>query len=68
MDAITEGSPINDSGKQPAAMRRLLGRTAKDWWPESLSIEILHQKGVSGNPMGDDYDYRSEFLTLTTTS
>ncbi len=64
MDAITQGSPINDPNKQPAAMRRLLGRTAKDWWPESLSIEILHQKGVSGNPMGDDFDYRSEFLTL----
>ncbi len=64
MDAITQGSPINDPSKQPAAMRRLLGRTAKDWWPESLSIEILHQKGVSGNPMGDDFDYRSEFLTL----
>ncbi|WP_210358223.1 catalase/peroxidase HPI [Sphingomonas beigongshangi] len=64
MDAITEGSPINDPKKQPAAMRRLLGQTAKDWWPESLSIDILHQKGVSGNPMGDDFDYRSEFLTL----
>ena len=64
MDAITQGSPINDPGKQPAAKRRLLGRTAKDWWPESLSIDILHQKGVSGNPMGDDFDYRSEFLTL----
>ncbi len=64
MDAITEGSPINDPGKQPAAMRRLLGRTAKDWWPESLSVDILHQKGVSGNPMGDDYNYRKEFLAL----
>ena len=64
MDAITQGSPINDPGKQPAAKRRLLGRTAKDWWPESLSIDILHQKGVSGNPMGDDFDYRSEFLSL----
>ncbi len=64
MDAITQGSPINDPNKQPAAKRRLLGRTAKDWWPESLSIDILHQKGVSGNPMGDDFDYRSEFLSL----
>ena len=64
MDAITEGSPINDPKKQPAAMRTLLGRTARDWWPEALSIDILHQKGVSGNPMGDDFDYRSEFLSL----
>ena len=64
MDAITEGSPINDPRKQPAAMRTLLGRTAKDWWPESLSIDILHQQGKSGNPFGDDFDYAAEFLKL----
>ncbi|MEH3036686.1 MAG: catalase/peroxidase HPI [Sphingomonas adhaesiva] len=64
MDAITEGSPINDPKKQPAAMRTLLGRTAKDWWPESLSVDILHQQGKSGNPFGDDFDYAAEFLKL----
>lgn len=64
MDAITEGSPINDPKKQPAAMRRLLGQTARDWWPEALSIDILHQKGVSGNPMGNDFDYRKEFAAI----
>ena len=64
MDAITEGSPINDPQKQPAALRRLLGQTAKDWWPESLSVDILHQQGKSGNPMGDDFDYREAFRSL----
>ncbi|KQM30894.1 catalase/peroxidase HPI [Sphingomonas sp. Leaf10] len=64
MDAIPEGSPINDPKKQPAAMRRLLGQTARDWWPEALSIDILHQKGVSGNPMGNDFDYRKEFEAI----
>ncbi|WP_341208363.1 catalase/peroxidase HPI [uncultured Sphingomonas sp.] len=64
MDAITEGSPINDPKKQPAAMRTLLGRTSRDWWPESLSIDILHQQGKSGNPFGDDFDYAAEFLKL----
>ncbi len=64
MDAITSGSPINDPSKQPAALRTLLGRTAKDWWPEALSIDILHQKGVSGNPLGDDFDYRAAFRSI----
>jgi catalase-peroxidase len=64
MDAIPEGSPINDPKKQPAAMRRLLGRTARDWWPEALSVDILHQKGVSGNPFGDDFDYRAAFAAI----
>ena len=64
MDAITTGSPINDPGKQPAAMRTLLGRTARDWWPEQLSLDILHQNGVSPDPMGDDFDYGAAFLSL----
>ena len=64
MDAITEGSPINDPKKQPAALRTLLGRTNRDWWPEQLSLEILTQGGVSPNPYGDDFDYRAEFQKL----
>ncbi|MBB4153000.1 catalase-peroxidase [Sphingomonas jinjuensis] len=64
MDAITEGSPINDPKKQPAAMRRLLGQTARDWWPESVSLGILHQKGKSSNPMGDEFNYGKAFKTL----
>ena len=64
MDAITEGSPINDPKKQPAALRTLLGRTNKDWWPEALSVDILHQQGKSGNPMGDDFNYREAFESI----
>ncbi|KQT32763.1 hydroperoxidase [Sphingomonas sp. Leaf412] len=64
MDAITQGSPLNDPDKQPAALRTLLGRTNRDWWPNSLSVDILHQKGKTGNPMGDDFDYAKAFLAL----
>ncbi|WP_375401940.1 catalase/peroxidase HPI [uncultured Sphingomonas sp.] len=64
MDAITKGSPLNDPGKQPAAMRTLLGRTNKDWWPNHLSVDILHQRGVSPDPMGDDFSYAKAFLEL----
>lgn len=64
MDAITEGSPINDPQKQPAALRTLLGRTNRDWWPEQLSLDILAQNGVSPNPYGKDFDYRAEFQKL----
>jgi catalase-peroxidase len=64
MDAITDGSPINDPQKQPAAMRRLLGQTNRDWWPEALSLDILTQNGVSPNPYGKDFNYREAFKTL----
>ena len=64
MDAITTGSPINDPKKQPEALRRLLGQTHRDWWPEALSLHILHQRGQSPDPHGDDFDYAEAFSTL----
>jgi len=41
-----------------------LGRTNRDWWPNQIAIDILHQNGLSPNPMGDDFDYRKEFQSL----
>jgi len=64
MDAPTSGSPLSDPSKQPAALRSLLGRTNRDWWPNQLSLDILHQNGLTGNPMGDDFDYAKEFKSL----
>ena len=69
MDATTSGcpmagDPLSDKAKEPAALRRLLGRTNRDWWPNQLSLEILQQNGLSGDPMGDDFDYAAEFKTL----
>ncbi len=64
MDAITQGSPINDPGKQPLAMRKLLGQTSRDFWPEQLSLGILHQGGVSPSPMGAEFNYAKAFKEL----
>ena len=55
MDVRQSGDPLNDPAKEPAALRSLLGRTNRDWWPNQLSLEILHQHGLSGNPMGDAF-------------
>lgn len=64
MDAPTTGSPLSDPSKEPQALRTLLGRTNRDWWPEQLSLEILSQGGVSPNPYGDSFDYRAAFDSL----
>jgi catalase-peroxidase len=64
MDAKTSGSPLSDPAKEPAALRALLGRTNRDWWPNQLSLEILHQHGLHGNPMGDDFDYAKAFQSI----
>ena len=65
MDAITKGSPLSDPSKQPRALRSLLGRTNRDWWPNQLSLEILHQNGTgSPDPMGAGFDYAAAFRSL----
>ena len=52
----------------PAAARSLLGRTNKDWWPEALPVDILHQSGVSPDPMGADFDYAEAFKSIDYTA
>ena len=64
MDAKTTGSPLSDPAREPAALRSLLGRTNRDWWPNQLSLEILRQQGATGDPYGDDFDYAEAFKAL----
>ncbi|ANI77567.1 MULTISPECIES: catalase/peroxidase HPI [Sphingobium] len=64
MDAKTGGSPLSCPAKEIAALRSLLGRTNRDWWPNQLSLEILHQNGAHANPMGESFDYAKEFQSL----
>src|SRR3954453_20736393 len=63
MDAKTT-SPLSDPGKEPAALRSLLGRTNRDWWPNQLSLEILQQDDSPLSPMGAEFDYAREFESL----
>ena len=63
MNAVNQGDPSGCPVKVPE-LRKLLGRTAKDWWPDQIALEILHQNGVSPDPHDKDYDYRAEFRTL----
>jgi catalase-peroxidase len=64
MDAKT-GDPLHGSPmEEGAALRTLLGRTNRDWWPNQLSLDILPQHGATGDPHGDDFDYAEAFLKL----
>ncbi len=40
------------------------GTSNKDWWPDQLNLSILHQHDTKSNPMGEDFDYKSEFKKL----
>ena len=36
----------------------------RDWWPNQLNIQILHQHSTLSNPMGEAFDYAKEFKSL----
>jgi len=38
--------------------------TNRDWWPNQLNINILHQNDKRSNPMSIDFNYREEFKKL----
>jgi catalase-peroxidase len=40
------------------------GTTNKDWWPNQLNLDILHQHSSKSNPMGEDFVYAREFKKL----
>ena len=40
------------------------GTSNRDWWPNQLNLNILHQHDQKSNPMDEDFDYREEFKNL----
>ncbi|MFI9048155.1 catalase/peroxidase HPI [Streptomyces sp. NPDC053427] len=39
-------------------------RSNRDWWPNQLDLQILHQHSSRSNPMDADFNYAEEFATL----
>jgi len=39
-------------------------RSNRDWWPQQLNLNILHQHAPASNPLGADFDYAAEFRKL----
>jgi len=40
------------------------GHTNRDWWPNQLNLQVLHQHSSLSNPMGEAFDYAKEFKSL----
>jgi len=40
------------------------GTTNRDWWPDSLRLDLLHQHSSKSDPMGADFDYAKAFQSL----
>src|SRR5215468_2106147 len=38
--------------------------TNRDWWPNQLNLQVLHQQSSLSDPMGEAFDYAKEFKNL----
>ncbi|WP_117194450.1 catalase/peroxidase HPI [Rhizobium terrae] len=52
-----------NAGKCPVA-HTPRGRTNREWWPNQLNVQILHNNSGLADPMGKAFDYAEEFKKL----
>ncbi len=52
--------PVTGAHAHPAGR----GTTARDWWPNQLRLDLLHQHSAKSNPMGESFNYAEEFKSL----
>ncbi len=44
--------------------QRVGGTANQHWWPNQLNLKILRQNHPQADPMGEDFDYASEFMSI----
>jgi catalase-peroxidase len=65
MENVSQCPVIGGTLKDPSNRNTAAGAMAnRDWWPNQLNLQILHQNSPMGNPMSEDFDYATEFQTL----
>ena len=55
---------MNDEAKCPFHQTAGGGTTTRDWWPNELRLDLLHQHSSKSDPMGGDFDYAEAFRSL----
>ncbi|MEA2108520.1 MAG: catalase/peroxidase HPI [Pseudomonadota bacterium] len=53
--------PVTGRSSSDVASRSTSNR---DWWPNQLNLNILHQHSSKSNPMGEEFNYAEEFKKL----
>src|ERR1700688_4443132 len=53
---------MDKESKCPVAHSR--GSRNREWWPDQLDIQVLHQNSKKSDPMGERFDYATEFKSL----
>jgi len=57
-------STDNASAKCPFSAAAGVGTTNRDWWPQQLRLDLLHQHSTRSDPMGQEFDYAQAFKSL----
>jgi catalase-peroxidase len=57
-------SSENAEAKCPFTHAIGAGTSNRDWWPNQLRLDLLHQHSSKSDPMGEDFDYAKEFKSL----
>jgi catalase-peroxidase len=53
--------PVTGGGAKTAVVLKM---SNDKWWPNQLTLKILHQNSPLSDPMGKAFDYAAEFKTL----
>lgn len=55
---------MSEESKCPLNHTAGVGRTNRDWWPNQLRLDLLHQHSPGADPMDKDFDYAKAFASL----
>lgn len=55
---------MSEESKCPFNHTAGVGRTNRDWWPNQLRLDLLHQHSPGADPMDKDFDYAKAFASL----
>ena len=55
---------MSDEAKCPFHHGASSGTTNRDWWPNQLKLNVLHQHSPKADPMDEDFEYAKEFQSL----
>ena len=63
-DPAPEKCPIMGEAAPASRHTAASAMSNRDWWPNQLNLQILHQNSAKSNPMGPQFDYAEEFKKL----
>ena len=51
---------MDNEAKCPFTSKAHSGTSNRDWWPNQLSLKVLHRNPPAGDPMGAEFNYAEE--------